>query len=174
MSEAEGGPILIWGAGAIGGSLGASFLRAGHEVVFVDNAADHVAAIRAGGLRIEGPLWEGVVQAPAFLPSDVQGTFERVFLCVKALHTREAVKALAPHLAEGGYVVSAQNGLNEIEIAETVGPERTIGCFVNFGADYLGPGVVHLSGRGAVVVGWDGRSWSCCCWRCWARARGGS
>jgi 2-dehydropantoate 2-reductase len=34
-----------------------------------------------------------------------------------------------------------------------VGADRTVGCFVNFGADYLGPGVVHLSGRGAVVVG---------------------
>ncbi len=31
--------------------------------------------------------------------------------------------------------------------------ERTIGCFVNFGADYLEPGVVHYGGRGAVVVG---------------------
>ena len=36
MSE----PILIWGAGAIGGTLGAAFIRAGHEVVFVDNAAE--------------------------------------------------------------------------------------------------------------------------------------
>ena len=50
-------------------------------------------------------------------------------------------------------VVSAQNGLNELVIAEVVGSERTIGCFVNFGADYLEPGVVHYGGRGAVVVG---------------------
>ena len=34
-------PILIWGAGAVGGSLGAAFVRAGEEVVFVDTAADH-------------------------------------------------------------------------------------------------------------------------------------
>ena len=43
-----------------------------------------------------------------------------------------------------GYVVSAQNGLNERIIAEIVGGERTIGCFVNFGADYMEPGVVHV------------------------------
>ena len=145
--------ILIWGAGAIGGSLGAAFLRAGHEVAFVDSAVDHVAAIREGGLRIEGPLWTGTVQAPAMTPAEVEGQFDRVFLCVKALHTRAAVAQLAPHLAPGGYVVSAQNGLNELEIAEVVGVDRTVGCFVNFGADYLSPGVVHLSGRGAVVVG---------------------
>ena len=148
-----GDPILIWGAGAIGGTLGAAFLRAGHEVVFVDAAADHVAAIRETGLRIDGPIWTDTVHAPAFVPGELRGRFRRVFLCVKALHTRGAITQLAPHVADDGFVVSAQNGLNELEIAEVVGRARTIGCFVNFGADYLEPGVVHYSGRGAVVVG---------------------
>src|SRR3954453_20172826 len=39
-------PILIWGAGAIGGTAGAYLVRAGHAVHFVDVVADHVAAIR--------------------------------------------------------------------------------------------------------------------------------
>lgn len=146
-------PILIWGAGAIGGTLGAAFLRAGHRVIFVDNAPEHVTAINAQGLRIAGPIFEDTVHAPAFLPGDLHGQYDRIFLCVKALHTEAAVKALAPHLAADGVVVSAQNGLNEITIAREVGAERTIGCFVNFGADYLEPGVVHYSGRGAAVIG---------------------
>jgi 2-dehydropantoate 2-reductase len=147
------GPILIWGAGAIGGTLGAAFIRAGEEVVFVDAAADHVAAIRRDGLRIDGPIWQDRVTAPAFTPAEIEGTFDRAYLCVKAHQTRAAAQALRPHLSPAGYVVSAQNGLNEKVIAEIVGPERTVGCFVNFGADYLGPGVVHFSGRGAVVIG---------------------
>ncbi len=146
-------PILIWGAGAIGGTLGAAFLRAGHEVVFVDNVPEHVAAINATGLRIDGPLWQDTVQAPAFLPKDLTGQFRRTFLCVKALHTDAAIAEMAPHVAPDGYVVSAQNGLNELAIATVVGDARTIGCFVNFGADYLEPGVVHYSGKGSVVVG---------------------
>lgn len=146
-------PILIWGAGAIGGTLGAAFMRAGQDVVFVDNVAGHVAAINAEGLRITGPIFEHIAKAPAFLPEDVQGRFDRIFLCVKALHTDEAAHALLPHLADGGFVVSAQNGLNENVIAGIVGRERTIGCFVNFGADYIEPGIVHFGGRGAVVVG---------------------
>ncbi|WP_116133353.1 ketopantoate reductase family protein [Tropicimonas sp. IMCC34043] len=153
MTALPAGPILIWGAGAIGGTLGAAFLRAGHEVVFVDNAVDHVAAIRANGLRIEGPLWTATVQAPAFTPEELEGRFGLTFLCVKALHTRGAITELAPHLTPDAMVVSAQNGLNEIAISEAVGEGRTIGCFVNFGADYLSPGVVHYSGKGAVVVG---------------------
>jgi 2-dehydropantoate 2-reductase len=50
-------------------------------------------------------------------------------------------------------VVSLQNGLNELVIAEVVGEARTMGCFVNFGADYLEPGVIHYGGRGAFVLG---------------------
>lgn len=146
-------PILIWGAGAIGGTLGAEFIRTGHDVIFVDKAADHVNAINAAGLRIDGPIVEDVVKTRAYLPEELDGTFDRVFLCVKAHHTEEAARALLPHLAEDGYVVSAQNGLNERVIASITGAERVIGCFVNFGADYLEPGVVHYSGHGAVVVG---------------------
>ena len=91
--------------------------------------------------------------AKAALPQDVSGTFDRVMLCVKAHDTADATRALLPHLAGDGYVVSAQNGLNERVISEIVGVKRTIGCFVNFGADYMEPGIVQYSGRGAVVVG---------------------
>jgi 2-dehydropantoate 2-reductase len=146
-------PIVIWGAGAIGGTLGAAFLRAGHQVTFVDSVAAHVDAINTQGLRIAGPIFEDMVRAPALLPERVTGQHALIFLCVKAQHTEAAAKALAPHLAADGMVVSAQNGLNELVIADVVGARRTIGCFVNFGADYLEPGVVHYSGHGAVVVG---------------------
>lgn len=147
------GEILVWGAGAIGGTLAAALARAGEQVVLVDSAEDHVAAVRAAGLRIAGPVFEDVLALPAFTPGALEGRFSRIFLCVKAHHTEDAARALTPHLAEDGYVVSAQNGLNERVIAEAVGAARTIGCFVNFGADYFEPGLVHYSGRGAVVVG---------------------
>lgn len=146
-------PIVIWGAGAIGGTLGAAFIRAGHEVIFVDNVKAHVDAINDRGLKIVGPIFEAVVQARAVLPEQLEGVYERTFLCVKAHHTEDAAHALVEHLAADGYVVSAQNGLNERVIARITGSNRVVGCFVNFGADYLEPGVVQYSGRGAVVIG---------------------
>ncbi|WP_416068127.1 ketopantoate reductase family protein [Rhizobium sp. ZK1] len=154
MSE----PILIWGTGAIGGTLGAAFIRAGNEVIFVDNVKEHVDAINEKGLQIVGPIFEDVVKARAYLPEDLEGTYARTFLCVKAHHTEAATHMLVEHLASDGYVVSAQNGLNERVISRIVGENRVIGCFVNFGADYLEPGVVQYSGHGAVVIGeLDGR-----------------
>ena len=151
MSGAD--PILVWGAGAIGGSLGAAFIRAGETVVFVDRDEDHVAAVARRGLEITGPVAPARVEATATTPAALEGRFRRCILAVKSHHTAEAMQVLAPHVAEDGFVVSAQNGLNEAVIAAAIGPERTVGCFVNFGADYIGPGIVTYSGRGAVVVG---------------------
>ena len=49
--------------------------------------------------------------------------------------------------------MSAQNGLNERVIAARIGEARTVGCFVNFGADWLGPGRVLFGNRAAVALG---------------------
>jgi 2-dehydropantoate 2-reductase len=151
-------PIVVWGAGAIGGCIGAALARAGREVLLVDRAAEHVEAINRAGLSISGPIESYSVQVRATTPEHVEGGFETVLLCVKGQDTLAATRALAPRLAPEGAIVSVQNGLNERTIAGIVGPERTIGCFVNFGADYQRPGVVMYGGRGAVVVGeLDGR-----------------
>jgi 2-dehydropantoate 2-reductase len=150
--------FLIWGAGAMGGTVGAYLVRAGHDVTFVDRMAEHVDTININGLHITGPLDDFVIRAPAFTPETVTGTFETILLCVKAHDTPQATQALTPHLASDGMVVSIQNGLNERVIANIVRPERVIGAFVNFGADYMEPGVIHRGNRGAVVLGeLDGR-----------------
>ncbi len=146
-------PILIWGAGAIGGTVGAYLQRAGESVHFVDRAADHVAAINKDGLQITGPIEEFRIKATASTPADLKGRFDIVFLCTKAPDTAAAVEVLAPFVADAGCVVSLQNGLNEQVIAAKLGEKRTIGAFINFGADYISPGVVHYAGRGAVVIG---------------------
>jgi 2-dehydropantoate 2-reductase len=153
-------PTLIWGAGAIGGTVGATLKRAGQEVTFVDIVPDHVAAIRdpARGLKITGPVDPMLVTAPAFTPDQLKGSWKRILLAVKAHHTDGAARALLPHLAEDGYVVSLQNGLCEDIIAGVVGKQRTMGAFINFGADWIGPGEIMYGNRAAVVVGEiDGR-----------------
>ena len=144
---------LVWGAGAIGGTLAAYLARAGHDVTVVDNVSEHVDAINRDGLRITGPIDEFTAHMPAFTPASVRGEWDVIVLATKAHHTESAVRALLPHLSASGCVVSAQNGLNELAIAEVVGAARTVGAFVNFGADYIEPGVIHYGGRGAVVVG---------------------
>ena len=119
--------ILIWGAGAIGGTAGAYLKRAGHDITFVDVVEDHVKAIRTSGLKITGPVDQFTVVAPAFTPDEVQGTWDMIFLAVKAQHTEAATRALMPHLSQDGYVLSLQNGLCETIIAPIIGRDRTVG-----------------------------------------------
>ena len=146
-------PVVIWGAGAIGGTLGAYWARAGVPVLLVDRMAEHVEACRTTGLTIEGPIDTFTQVVPAVTPDELEGTFGRIVLAVKAHHTPEALDALAPHLRDDGFVLSAQNGLNEIAIAKAIGDERTMGCFVNYASDWIAPGRILFGNRGAVVVG---------------------
>jgi 2-dehydropantoate 2-reductase len=145
--------FLVWGAGAIGGTLGAYLARAGHDITLVDTATDHVDAINAHGLRITGPISDFTVRPPAHRPDRLTGTWDTIILATKAHHTETAARALRPHLSPSGCVVSAQNGLNELAIAKVVGEARTVGAFVNFGADYMEPGVIMYGGRGTVMLG---------------------
>ena len=141
------GPILIWGAGAIGGTIGAYLKRAGRDVTFVDIVPEHVAVMNLEGLRITGPIENFTVRVPSFTPETVTGTWRHIFLAVKAHHTAEATRALMPHLAQDGYVLSAQNGLCETVIQRIIGRDRTVGAFVNFSADWMGPGEIMFGGR---------------------------
>ena len=145
--------ILIWGAGAIGGTLGAYFARAGEDVLLVDIVEPHVDAVNQHGLVIEGPVEAFTQKMRAVTPDGVHGKFRRIILAVKAHHTLDAVRAIEPHLAAHGSVLSAQNGLNEIVIAQEIGQHRTVGCFVNFGADWLEPGRILFGNRATVAIG---------------------
>ncbi len=81
-----------------------------------------------------------------------------MLLAVNAQDTAAALEPVVPLLGEDSVVVSMQNGLNERLIAERIGARRTVGAFVNFGADYLAPGRVLMSSRAELYLGeLDGR-----------------
>jgi len=150
--------ITVYGAGAIGGITGARLAQAGHGVLLVDKAADHVAAMNARGLTVE--TREGAVTIPvrAIAPEALGSGLELVLLAVKSQDTPAALDVLAPRLADDGAIVSLQNGLNEELIAAAVGLRRTVGCLVNWAADWQAPGRILFGGEGALVLGeLDGR-----------------
>jgi len=149
--------LTIIGAGAIGGTVAAHLVRAGHDVLVVDSARDHVEAVNRDGLRIEGRD-TFTARLPAVTPDGLADAAARrplraVMLAVKAQHTQSALDLVAPLLAADGYILSMQNGLNERAIAARVGAARTVGAFVNFGADYQAPGRIMYGGPGALYLG---------------------
>jgi len=151
-------PITIYGAGAIGGITGARLAQAGHDVQLVDKADDHVAAMNARGLTIDSREGSVTIPVRAITPSALGRGLDLVLLAVKSQDTPAALDVLAPRLAADGTIVSLQNGLNEEMIAAAVGERRTVGCLVNWAADWQAPGRILHGGAGALVLGeLDGR-----------------
>ena len=146
-------PITVYGAGAIGGITGAALARAGHDVLLVDSAVAHVDAINAAGLTVERDGTAETTMVRAVTPSGLGPDLELVLLAVKSQHTRDALAELTPRLSASGVIVSLQNGLSEEQIAQAVGSQRTLGCLVNWAADWVAPGRIVHGGHGAFVLG---------------------
>lgn len=142
----------MFGAGAIGGFVGARLAAASEDVVLVDIAPEHVQAIREDGIRVRGA---DVLHAHprACFPDELDAPLGTVLLAVKARHTEDALKTVAPRLAPDGCVVSLQNGLEELRIARALGRERTVGAFLTFGGHYAGPGQIVFGGKGSFRIG---------------------
>ncbi len=84
-------PLLIWGSGAIGGTIGAYLARSGSDILMVDMVAEHVEAMNRKGLSIKGPVDEFTTAIRAVTPNEISGIFKRVLLCVKGQDTAAAI-----------------------------------------------------------------------------------
>lgn len=143
----------VWGAGAIGGTVGAHLEASGQVVRFVDIDPDHVWAIRERGLTVEGFRETLNVRAPAYMPQEVPLPLGTVLLAVPADRTEAAIGAIGERLQGDDAVVSLQSGLAERLIVEAIGAGRTVGAFVNFLADRVESGRIHYGRSGQIRVG---------------------
>jgi 2-dehydropantoate 2-reductase len=149
--------ITVYGAGAIGGLVGACMARAGENVLLVDKVAAHVDAINASGLRISG-FDHFTAKARACVPAGLRGPLGLTFLAVKSQDTEAALDVLVPLAGPDTVVVSLQNGMNPPRIAARLGPERVVAAFVSFPADWQEPGHIEHGGAGNIWIGeMDGR-----------------
>lgn len=154
MTDSSAKAITVVGAGGIGGTVGAFLAAAGERVTVVDRSAPHLEAIRGGGLLVDGLFGERRVKfESALFPQELKDPVGFVILAVKSQDTDDALASVAPLLADDGFIVSLQNGLNERRIAEIVGPSRTIGAMVHMVADHVGPGHVTRFTEGEFHIG---------------------
>jgi 2-dehydropantoate 2-reductase len=146
--------VVIVGGGAMGGLFGGLLAERGLDVTLVDVWREHVAAIRANGLRIVGYGGDRVVRVGATAdPSSVASADVVLFQC-KAFSNRQAA-ASVKHLFRGGTVaISFQNGLgNEETLAEVLGAENVMGGLTAQAGRVEAPGVVRNFGELPSYVG---------------------
>lgn len=138
--------VAVLGTGANGSSIAADLIKAGHDIVLIDQWPENVQAMRQRGLKIEMP--DEVLEVPvrAYHLCDVctfKAPFDIVLLVMKAYDTRWACQLIEPYLKAGGLLAGVQNGMTADIIAGVVGPERTMGCVIEIASMMFDPGVVQ-------------------------------
>jgi 2-dehydropantoate 2-reductase len=169
--------ICIYGAGAIGGYLGAQLAGTDAEVSLVARGP-HLAAMRERGLTVISGEERRTVVVNCTDDPRTLGPQDYVILTLKAHSTLPILDHLKPLLGPQTAVVTAQNGIlwwyfhafpgplrnRHLEAADpggriwqALGPERAIGCVVYPSCEIAAPGVVrHIDGTRFMVGEPDG------------------
>ncbi len=170
--------IGIYGAGAIGGLLGARLVKAGFEVTLIARGP-HLEAMRSKGLRLIGEGDGFTIPVRATGDPAEAGQQDYVLVALKSAAVAGVVDKMPPLLGDKTAVVMAVNGLpwwyfhalegplRDRRLASVdpedkqwtaIGPERVIGCVVYPAAEVVKPGVVrHVSGDRFALGEPDGR-----------------
>ena len=168
--------ICIYGAGAIGGWIGAGLAAAGHPINVVARGAT-LAALRGRGLRLrEGAGSDERERAFAVIATEdpaALGAQDLVIVAVKAPAMPEVARGIGPLVGPETVVLTAMNGvpwwflqgfggpaagrtLSSVDpggaIAQAIGARHVIGCVVHASCSLDGPGIVrHRMGKGLIV-----------------------
>ncbi|MEQ8663304.1 MAG: 2-dehydropantoate 2-reductase [Gammaproteobacteria bacterium] len=147
--------IGIVGIGAMGSVYAGLLAAAGHEVWGIDTWAEHVRAIRAGGLDVSGASGARVVRLHATTDATEVGPCDLVILATKAADVSAAGRAAATLLGPDTPVLTIQNGLGAVDaLAGVIARERIlVGVAGGFGASLSGPGRVHHNGMELIRLG---------------------
>jgi len=155
--------ICIYGAGAIGGLMGAKLARAGQDVTVIARGP-HLAAIQAKGLKLFSEGEEILVHPRAVEDPAAAGRQDYVIVAVKTTGVAPIAERMGPLLGPDTAVVTAMNGIpwwyfwnqdgawKDRQLASidpggrlwrAIPPARCIGCVVYPAAEIVEPGVVR-------------------------------
>ena len=151
--------IGVLGVGAIGGVISAYLARAKHELILIDLWPENVDCINEKGLKITSIEEEFVVNPKALHLGElsrIRPEFDIIILSLKSYDTAWACKFIEPHISPCGFVVSAQNSINEDVIASVLGWPKVVGCVLTLGAGMYTAGHVERTSsieRPAFTIG---------------------
>lgn len=136
--------IAIVGAGSLGTILGAYIGKTGYDITLVDAYEAHVVALNEHGATVVGTT-EFTVPVKACLPENMEGIYDYIIYMVKQTFNASAIPQIVAHISSDSMIITAQNGLPELELIEAFGENRVLGCPVGWGATFKGPGISELT-----------------------------
>lgn len=142
----------------MGGIVAALMKQQGYNVTLACKDSELAGKISRSGLHIFGHCGDRRIRIPAVGNlNEYNDQADTVFIATKANHLNGVARASIPLLKATSRVVSLQNGIVEEELSRIVGPDRTVGCVVGFGATLHEPGVVEMTSGGSIIVGYPDR-----------------
>ena len=147
--------IAVVGVGAMGSVYAGLLADAGNEVWAIDTWREHVDAIRARGLRVEGVSGDRTVRLDATTDASEPGPCDLVIIATKADGVASAAASVKPLLRGDTLVLTIQNGLGAAErICRHMPADNVIlGVAGGFGASMRGPGHAHHNGMELIRLG---------------------
>ena len=139
--------VIVYGAGGVGGTIGAQLHQAGRKVVLIARGR-HLTTLRNEGLRYETPSADLTLEVPVVgHPSEVDfADGDVVLLAMKSQHTVAALEALRAAAGDGVPVVCAQNGVANERMALRRF-SRVYGMVVYLYAEHTEPGCIRYYGN---------------------------
>ena len=156
--------IAVVGTGANGSAIAADLTNAGLDVTCIEQWPAHVEAIRADGVRVQTPGQEPRTTRLNICHlcevAEMREPFDVVLFVVKAYDTRWHCELIRPLLKPDGLAVGVQNGMTLDDMADVLGPERTLGSVIEIAGNMFEPGVVErqtpISGTWFALGAYDG------------------
>lgn len=144
--------IVVLGAGAIG-SLFGGLLSKENEVVLVGNKR-HVQSINKKGLTIKGFTNKNLKIKAIDSIKKIDFIPDVIILSVKSFDTEKTIKTVKNNIGKNTFIVSLQNGLNNIEVLKKYFEEdKIIVCLTTHGVVFSKPGLIYHKGIGKTVLG---------------------
>ena len=137
---------VIFGAGAIGGTIGARLFDGGHDVGLIARGP-HLEKIRESGLRLQRPDADQTYRIEAYgSPDEAEiGEDDVVVMAMKSQHMPGALKALSATAHNGIPVICAQNGVENERSALRLFP-RVYAMCVMLPSEHMEAGTVRAYG----------------------------
>jgi 2-dehydropantoate 2-reductase len=141
--------FVVFGAGAVGGVVGARLHQAGHDVALIARGA-HLAEMQRSGLTLETPTERTVLRIPvagdpAELGVGAGGSEDVVLLATKSQDTAAALDALKRAGAGEVPIICLQNGVENERQALRRFPD-VYGAVIMAPTAHLRPGAVEAYG----------------------------
>jgi 2-dehydropantoate 2-reductase len=151
--------ILVVGAGALGGMVGAHLTEAGEDTTIIEINPARARLLSDEGLYLSEGRQERNISLNVVSSIETLGVVDLVFVSVKSYQTEAAVRGLLPVVGDRTKMLSLQNGIGNTSVmADIIGPEKVLCGITYHSIQHVGPNRLRFR-RGIKPIQFSDPAW---------------